>query len=336
MTDETQIPEADPQSKSGELVAQPRSSLDRPDVNLIEHSPFNSMHAFGVAQRMATMLSSSSIVPNDYRTWVLVNDKWVENPAAVGNCFIAIELANRLRTSPILIMQQVDMIHGRPALRGTLLIGLVNASRQFSPLMFESRGEPGGKDATYGYRAVATNLATGERCEGPWIDWAMVRAENWPAKKGSKWNTMPEQMFRYRAAAFWSRIFAPHITLGLYEAEEVREIEQDTPSRASLLEDKLAEAADPVERWAEDAGLNTPPPPADEAAPEVAAKPRGTRRRVKSETKPDPEKEPAPEATPEPEPEQAPPPDDGTSPGNPDDSLPGPETDAPATTFNLE
>lgn len=108
MTDTTET--TDTQDAPSNLVpATQRSALDRPDVNLIDHSPFNSMHAFGVANRMASMLASSSIVPNDYRQWVQdQNDKWIENPAAVGNCFIAIELANRLNTSPILIMQQVD------------------------------------------------------------------------------------------------------------------------------------------------------------------------------------------------------------------------------------
>lgn len=330
MTDTTDSPTT-PDAPRGELVAQQRSSLDRPDVNLIEHSPFNSMHAFGVAQRMATMLASSSIVPNDYRTDFQDKDgNWLHNPSAVGNAFIAIELANRLNTSPILIMQQVDMIHGRPALRGTLLIGLVNASGQFSPLMFESRGEAGGKDASYGYRAVATNLATGERCEGPWIDWAMVRAEKWPEKRGSKWNTMPEQMFRYRAASFWSRIFAPHITLGLYEASEAREVADDievlaAPSRAQLLNDRLeASIANVAEGGVVDV---TEPAGEPESSPAPDAKPRGRRRAVK----PDPEREPEP--TPEPTPEASPEPageDDGTRPEPSDDAR------APSLNLNVE
>ncbi len=224
------------------------SPLDRPDVNLVDHSPFRSMHAFGVAQRMANMLASSSIVPDDYRTWQWKDNQWIENPSAVGNCFIAIELANRLHTSPILIMQQVDMIHGRPSLRGVMLIGLINASGEFTKLRFEQADAPVGSEG-YGYRAVAVDRETQEVLYGPWITWAMVNAEGWPNKKGSKWKSMPEQMFQYRAAAFWSRLFAPHITLGLYESEEAHDVafieHEERPkakTSAQLLNDRLEAA----------------------------------------------------------------------------------------------
>ena len=189
---------------------------------------FADQTSFEVGQRMALMLSHSSIIPDIYRSDVLKNGKWEKNPDAVGNCFIALELANRLGVSPIMVMQQVDVIHGRPSLRGTFLIGLVNGSGQFSPLEFECNELSG--DA-YGYRAKATNLATGKECIGPWITWKMVKAEKWNEKTGSKWNSMPELMFQYRSAAFWSRLFASHITLGLYESEEARDVFGDESPR---------------------------------------------------------------------------------------------------------
>jgi hypothetical protein len=48
----------------------------------------------------------------------------------------------------------------------------------------------------------------------------VVKAEGWHSKNGSKWNTMPDQMFVYRAAAFWQRAYAPEISMGLQTAEE--------------------------------------------------------------------------------------------------------------------
>jgi hypothetical protein len=54
---------------------------------------------------------------------------------------------------------------------------------------------------------------------------AMAKAEGWSTKSGSKWVTMPEQMLRYRAAAFFARIYAPDITLGMQTSEEMRDIE---------------------------------------------------------------------------------------------------------------
>jgi hypothetical protein len=49
----------------------------------------------------------------------------------------------------------------------------------------------------------------------------MAKAEGWTKKNGSKWLTMPEQMFMYRAGAFWSRVYAPELSLGMSTAEEI-------------------------------------------------------------------------------------------------------------------
>jgi len=53
---------------------------------------------------------------------------------------------------------------------------------------------------------------------------AMAKAEGWSTKAGSKWLTMPEQMLRYRAAAFFARIYAPDITLGMQTSDELRDV----------------------------------------------------------------------------------------------------------------
>lgn len=238
---------------------------------------FDSQDAFELGQRMATMLSRSSIIPDTYRAQYLKNDTWVNNPDAVGNCFIALELAHRLNLSPLVVMQQVDMIHGRPALRGTLLIGMVNGSGLFTDIEFEIQNPDNPKANDHGYRAVATNVKTGKVCYGPWITWAMVNGEGWADKRGSKWKTMPELMFQYRAAAFWSRLFAPHVTLGLYESEEAREIiegdyvrVESTGSSAARLARTVDEAIERREAEAEQADT-----PASEPKPDD--KPRGRR-----------------------------------------------------------
>jgi hypothetical protein len=44
------------------------------------------------------------------------------------------------------------------------------------------------------------------------------------SKAGSKWKTMPELMMRYRAAAFFGRLYAPEITMGMHSVEEVVDI----------------------------------------------------------------------------------------------------------------
>jgi len=83
---------------------------------------------------------------------------------------------------------------------------------------------------------------------------AMAEAEGWSTKPGSKWKTMPELMLRYRAAAFFARIYAPDITLGMQTSEESMDIEPRQvsgrviqPEPVAMIENPYAEPeAEPV------------------------------------------------------------------------------------------
>lgn len=170
---------------------------------------------FEAGQRMAKSLAASSMVPDQYRN-------------NVANCLIAMELASRVGASVFAVMQNLDIIHGRPGWRGAFLIASVNASKRFTPLRFrwEEDGKPTDpsnidkRKDSFGCRAVAKDAVTGEELVGTLISWAMVKAEGWNSKNGSKWKTMPEQLFAYRAGAFWTRIYAPEMSLGMTTAEE--------------------------------------------------------------------------------------------------------------------
>ncbi|MBL8321465.1 MAG: hypothetical protein JNJ93_04275, partial [Acinetobacter sp.] len=61
---------------------------------------------------------------------------------------------------------------------------------------------------------------SGERLESSKISIEMAVKEGWYQKNGSKWQTMPEQMLRYRAASFFGRVYAPELLMGLRSAEE--------------------------------------------------------------------------------------------------------------------
>jgi len=164
---------------------------------------------FELAQRQAKAFASSTLVPGEYR-------------GNLANVLIATELAERIGCSIFAIMQNVDIIHGRPSMRSKFLIATVNACGRFTPLRFRWEGEKGTE--SFGCRAVATDRESGEECVGALIDWRMVNAEGWSKKKGSKWMTMPEQMFMYRAAAFWQRIYAPELSLGMGTVDEAQDI----------------------------------------------------------------------------------------------------------------
>lgn len=202
------------------VVAEPQAvGLERGSSSV-----FTGISGFVEAQRIASALSRSTIVPEIFQQFPQGKP---ENVAAVANCLIALEMAQRSRESPLVIMQNLYVVKGKPSFSAVYLIAKVNSSSAFSRLMWEIKGTLG--QADYAVRAYATLIETGELLTGPWITPAMVVAEGW----GPKWKTMPEQMYRYRAAAFWSRIFAPDITLGMQTVEEVEDVQQVDDRRGS-------------------------------------------------------------------------------------------------------
>lgn len=175
----------------------------------------NQREAFELDQRRAKALMSATMIPQHYQN-------------NIGNCLIAIEMAGRMNMPVLEVLQNLYVVHGMPGWKTTFLIGRINSSGRFSSLRYEEKGE--GTD--YACRAYAVENKSGERLNGSWITWAMVKAEGWDKKSGSKWNTMPEQMFKYRAAAFWQRAYAPEISMGLHTVEEVEDIATPAKVRA--------------------------------------------------------------------------------------------------------
>jgi hypothetical protein len=57
---------------------------------------------------------------------------------------------------------------------------------------------------------------------------AMAKKEGWATKAGSKWLSFPDLMIRYRAAAFWGRLYASDLLLGLQTQEEAIDVQQVT------------------------------------------------------------------------------------------------------------
>lgn len=169
---------------------------------------FSNAASFESAQRMALALVSSNIVPEQYR-----------GKDNIGNAIVALEMAQRIGASPLAVMQNLNIIHGRPSWSSTFIIAALNSCGRFAPVRFEVTGE--GDDRS----CIAwTTDKTGERLEGPPASIAMAKAEGWFAKNGSKWKTMPELMLRYRAAAFFGRLYAPDVLNGMHATEEVEDI----------------------------------------------------------------------------------------------------------------
>lgn len=176
---------------------------------------FDTLKGFEAMQRMANLFSASSIVPEVYRS------KGEKDYTSRGNCVIALDMALRMGANPLMVMQNLYVVHGRPAWSAQFLIATLNQSGKFSALRYEFQGKEGQDE--WGCRAVATELATKERLVGPLITIGLAKKEGWYGKPGSKWQTIPELMLRYRAAAWFVRAYAPEIAMGLQTVEEARD-----------------------------------------------------------------------------------------------------------------
>mgnify|MGYP004608764593 CR=1 FL=1 len=177
---------------------------------------------FEAIQRMAMMYAMSNFVPQSYK--YDKNGQPFDPKVVLANCTIALEMATRMQANPLMVMQNLYIVYGQPAFNSKFLIACINASKRFSPLRYEFKGEEGTDE--YACRAIAyeaNDIKHKEPLEGDWISMRMAKAEGWVSRKGSKWSTMPTQMLRYRAAAFWQRAYCPEISMGLITAEEAQD-----------------------------------------------------------------------------------------------------------------
>jgi hypothetical protein len=240
-------------------------------------SAFSSENAFVSVQRMAKALASSTLVPDAYR-----------GEANLGNCIIALELSQRIGASVMAVMQSMVPIHGKPTWSAAFLIATVNSCGRFSPMRFRWVGKENTDE--WGCRAYAVEREGNLELVGALVTIAMAKAEGWYTKNGSKWKTMPEQMLQYRAAAFWTRAYAPEIALGMHTAEEIH----DTPEANQVVKPVVMDV--------------TPTPP--EPKPRRAKKePEAVVVQEPAPVQVEPEPEPAPtapEPVPAPEPAPAP------------------------------
>lgn len=230
--------------------------------NEIQILPNDAEGAWSLAQRKAKALVAASLVPEAYR-----------GTNGLPNALIALEIAERLGASPLLVMQNLHIIQGRPSWSASFLIATVNQCGRFTPMRFETRGDdPRAPD--YRVRAYAEDKASGERCVGEWVDWTMVQGEGWDKKNGSKWRTMPGQMFRYRAAAFWTRVFAPEVSMGIYTADEVEDMSDAQPKRGVVAVDLSARMA----------AIEPEPPPSAPQPQQTADTPPATENEAQAST----------------------------------------------------
>ncbi|MBO6266373.1 MAG: hypothetical protein J6M57_10255 [Acidaminococcaceae bacterium] len=211
---------------------------------------------FETRKSIASTYAGGNVVPEAFQ----------KNPA---NCFIAVNMAERMNADPMMIMQNMYIVYGRPSWSSQYLIGTFNNCGRFSSIKYEFFGKPGTDE--YGCRAYATELATGEKVQSVDVTIGMAKAEGWYDKKGSKWKTMPQLMLQYRAATFLVRTVAPEISMGLKTTEEVIDIEPVNVTSTGSVQDVVdrveAETQAALETAKEEQAVKMAAEPVDVEAP---------------------------------------------------------------------
>lgn len=185
-------------------------ALTEPKMNNTAVTMWNNAELFETAKQMAKILAGSEIVPQGYR-------------GKNYDCLIAVDMANRMGVSPIVIMQNSQIVQGNFSWKGTACKAMIDGCGKYKKSRYVEVGER--NTDSWGYYLEATEK-DGTVVKGCTVDIAMAKAEGWYSKNGSKWKTMPELMLKYRAAAFFFRTECASLAMGFLTAEEQEDIKQ--------------------------------------------------------------------------------------------------------------
>ena len=173
---------------------------------------FQSAEGFELLQRQAKMFCGSSLVPQQF-----------QGEQNFGNAIIALEMAQRMNASPLMVMQNLYIVYGNPGWSSKFLIATFNQCGRFEAIKYKETGKKG--TDSQGVIAYTREKGSDEVIYGPEVTILIAKQEGWYDKKGSKWKTMPDQMLRYRAAAWLIRTTAPEISMGLQTTDEIIDVE---------------------------------------------------------------------------------------------------------------
>lgn len=249
------------EEKAGGMVAQMQPTA-QVSFNFFDRGQFETM------QRVCNMFATSDLVPDNYKAVLKpipagANEQAIvainaENEAikakAIANCMIAVEVSTRIGASPLMVMQNMAIIYGRPSWSSKFLIATVNSCGRFKALKFKfvDKGALGMVEYTdYEWNpatrrkeavkkqfdgkkihdieciAYTTEKGSENLLESSPVSIRLAIQEGWYTKSGSKWQTMTKQMLMYRAASMWTNVYAPDLSMGMRTVEEQEDIYTD-------------------------------------------------------------------------------------------------------------
>lgn len=146
--------------------------------------------------RWANAYASSSMVPQHFQ-------------GKPQDCFVIVQLADELGISAATALQNVSLIGGKPVYSTKFAIALANRAKVFAgPIRWKvNKGE---KPEDLSVTAYAP-LNDGDLAEVT-VSMQIARAEGWTRNK--KYQTIPEQMLRWRSAKWLIDLHCPEILLG--------------------------------------------------------------------------------------------------------------------------
>ena len=192
-----------------------------------DYSIYKNEQTFAFGQRMAKSLCQSDLVPKAY-----------QGQKGLANCLIAIETANRMNISPLMVMQNTNIIHGTPSWSAQFIIATITGCGRFEDFDYEEKG-------TEAIRCKAIRKKDGKGVFGAWVTMEMAQKEGWT--RNSKWQSMPQLMLRYRAATFFGRQYVADLLLGIQTEDEIVDIQPvnvtvpNTPHEAAIAQPKEPE-----------------------------------------------------------------------------------------------
>ena len=187
-------------------------------TQLTTNSVWENKDQFNQLLRAAQMLSQTSIIPQSYQ-------------GKPQDCFVAIEMANRMGVSPMVVMQNMYVVKGKPSWAGQACTMLINSCGKFKDVKHIYTGEKGKPNR--GCYVTATRISDGSQVDGVEVTMQMAQSEGWTSN--SKWRNMPELMLAYRASAFFARVYCPEAMMGVQTAEEVYDAESTPINTAASL-----------------------------------------------------------------------------------------------------
>ena len=173
-----------------------------------ESSIYQSTESFEFAQRQAKSLCESDLVPTGYK-----------GQKGLSNCLVALEMSKRMNLSPLTVMQNLNIIHGRPSWSAAFVSSQILGCNRFKNFDYIVTC----KDESLSVQCQAIRLEDNKLVKGTAVTMKMARQEGWT--KNSKYQSMPELMLRNRAATFFGRQYIPDLLLGVQTSEEIVDIQ---------------------------------------------------------------------------------------------------------------